>query len=89
MSLELDKVGQLAAALFETLERDYEGSDLELRAALVAVDLGVTDADGEHWTHVRWHFAHAPDFNHKTASSAYLAGVAAELLEAAIESDDG
>lgn len=81
MSLDLDKVGQLAAALFEMLEGDYDGRDPELRAALVAVDLGVTGSDGEHWTHVRWHFAHAPDWNHNTASSAYLAGVAAQLLE--------
>lgn len=88
MPLDLAPVGRMTAALFEQLETDYEGRELELRAALVAVDLGVVESDGEHWTHVRWHFAQAPEFDRETASSAYLAGIAAELMEAAVSGQD-
>jgi hypothetical protein len=87
MSLDLDKIGQMTATLFDELETDYEGRELELRAALVAVDLGVLDADGDSWTHVRWRFAHAPHFDAATASSTYLAGVAAMLLESAVQGE--
>jgi hypothetical protein len=88
MSLDLDKIGHMTAALFDELETDYEGRELELRAALIAVDLGVLDSDGDSWTHVRWRFAHAPHFDPTTASSTYLAGVAAMLLESAVEGQE-
>lgn len=62
------------------VEEEYKGRSVELRAAMVLVDLGVTDEDGDHWTHVRWLFGAAPEFDHERSSSAYAAGVCAEAL---------
>lgn len=80
MAIDPAPVGILAAALMEEIERDH-GEGVTLRAAIVVVDIGHPDADGDMWTHVVWKMASAGDaWEPKVASSAYAAGIVAQAL---------
>jgi hypothetical protein len=86
--MDLSPVGRLAAELLELIDKQYpEGTQVELRAALVAVDIGVVDDEGEHWTNVRFQFGCAPDWDNDTSSTAYGAGVAAKVFSAFTEGE--
>lgn len=82
MALDPGPIGRLTMALIERLEADYEQVEgVELRAAMVIVDLELPDPGGKPatWTAVRWHFAErSTGWDANRASSAYAAGVVAE-----------
>lgn len=90
MSLDLGPVAKLTAALLDKLEADYGQLDgVQLRAAMIIVDLQALDEDGDAWTHVRWHFGEsASDYDPEQASSAYAAGVVAEAFSGLTESSE-
>jgi hypothetical protein len=90
VTLDPAPLGVLAANLMETLEREYgeQADDATIRAAMVLVDVGAPDEDGDHWTHVRWRFAAAgDDWDADRSSSAYAAGVVAEAFTGLTEGE--
>lgn len=88
-ALDPAPVGQLAAALMDTIERDYHGREVSLRAAIVIVDIGAIDAEGDMWTAVRWHFGErAENWDPLRCSSAYAAGLVAEAFEGLVSGED-
>jgi hypothetical protein len=77
MAIDSTPVGILAARLMDDIAREHKDR-ATLRAAIVIVDIGVVDEDGDGWTHVRWKMASAGDgWNTDMASSAYAAGIVA------------
>lgn len=84
-------LGVLAARLMELLEAEHGDQDVELRAAMVLVDVGLPDPDDpeETSTVTRWQFASASDrWNPKRSSAAYAAGLCAQALAGLTEGDD-
>ena len=88
--LDATPIATLTAALMDRLERDYEGVDVSLRAAMVLVDVEAPDEDGDPgtWTHVRWHFAdRGSGWDKDRSSSAYAAGLVAEAFQSLVEGE--
>jgi hypothetical protein len=82
MTLDAAPIARLTAALMDMLERDYgDRESVELRAAMVLVDIEAPDPDGDEgtWTLVLWHFGErSSEWDHKRSSSAYAAGLVGE-----------
>jgi hypothetical protein len=91
--LDSAPLGVLAAELMELLEAEYgdDAEHIEIRAAMVLVDVQAPDADEpeESWTHVRWQFGAAgDDWNTKRSSSAYAAGLVAQAYAGLTDGTD-
>ena len=78
MPLDPNRLGLLAAALMETLADDYgDDPEVEIRAAMVLVDVRAPDPEGDEiGTYVRWRFSSAADdWDPEDFSMAYAAGL--------------
>jgi hypothetical protein len=87
VSIDPAPLGVLTTELMDMLEDEYIDRPVEIRAAIVVVDVGVPDEDGDHWTHVRWKFSSAPDWDTDRSSSAYAAGLCVEALKGLTEGE--
>lgn len=69
----------------DELDEEYRERNPKLRAAIVVLDIGVADDDGDHWTVTRYRFASAADdWDVKLSSSAHAAGLVRIALEALV-----